>query len=73
MIKNRFVQSVGVAALFYLFFKLFAWGMEALVNVIHSFAIWFNYRAVPWAEETAIAIGILYLLLSAVLNSKSDY
>ena len=68
LFRNRFVQSVGVAAIIYLTFQGFAW----LTDAIAHFAIWFRVYALPWAEETALALGFIFLLVSAVLNSKNS-
>lgn len=72
ILKNKFVQSIGVAAIIYLLFQALAWGMEEILSVLESFSRWFRLYAVPKAEEAAIAFGLLYLIISAVTNSKSD-
>ena len=72
LLQNRFVQSLGVAALVYLIFQALAWGMEAILRILESFSRWYRYHGVPWAEETAIAIGVIYLIVSAVISSRQN-
>lgn len=72
MLRNQFIQSLGVAAVVYLLFQAFAWGMEEVLHLLESFSVWFRYYAVPISEEAAIALGLLYLIFSAVINSRSN-
>ncbi len=70
LLKNQFVQALGVAALVYLIFQALGWGVESILNILESFARWYRYYGIKWAEEASIAFGGLFLLISAVSSSK---
>lgn len=70
LLKNRFVQSVGVAAITYLTFQALAWGLEAILNILESFARWYRLQGIDLAEEVALAVGAIFFILSAIINSK---
>lgn len=70
--KNQFVQALGLAALVYIILQALAWGLDALLRLLQTFANWYRYIGVPYAEEFALAIGVIYLLLSAVISSKES-
>jgi hypothetical protein len=72
LLKNKFVQAIGVAAIAYLLFQALAWAMEAILRIAETFSQWYRFTAVPWAEEAAIAIGVIYFIIAAVVNSRSD-
>ncbi len=70
LLKNQFIQALGVAAFVYLIFQALGWGVESILNILESFARWYRYYGIKWAEEAAIAFGGFFLLISAVSNSK---
>ncbi len=72
LLKNSFVQSVGVAAITYLLLLAIGWGIEAILRIIESFSQWYRYYAINWIEEAAIALGIIWFIISAVSSSKES-
>jgi hypothetical protein len=72
MLSNHFVRAAAIAALVYVLFQIISWGLGSFLRVIESFSRWYRYHGVPWAEETAIAFGLLYLFFVAVTSSKSN-
>ena len=66
MLKNKFVQAAAVAALVYMLFQIVTWGLGSFLRVVETFARWYRFNGAPWAEETAIAVGLLYLFVAAV-------
>lgn len=42
----------------------------SISKILIGFASWYNYRALPYAEEAAIAFGILFLILSFGFNNR---
>jgi len=66
LLKNSFIQSVGVAAIAYILLLALGWGIEAILRLIESFSRWY------WIEEAAIALGIIWFLISAVSSSKDS-
>lgn len=71
--RNAFVQALGVAALVYLVFQGLGWGIEVVLRILESFSRWYRFFGVKWAEEAAIAFGLIFLLITAVINSKNTY
>jgi len=71
LFKNAFIQALGVAALIYIGFQLLDWGIEVILRILRSFDNWYRIYGSKWAEEVAIAFGVLYLLFAAVINSRS--
>ena len=72
LFKNKFVQAVGVAAVMYLLFMALSWSFSLILSILESFARWYRYTFIPYADETAIAIGVVYLIVSAVISSQHD-
>ncbi len=72
LLKNRFVQSVGVAAIVYILLQALGWGIESILRLIESFSRWYRFYAIHWIDEASIALGILWFLISAVFSSKDS-
>lgn len=70
-LTNRFIQALGLAAFIYLCFQALAWGLDSILHILESFTRWYRFYAIRWAEESAIAIGLFFLLIAATVNSKS--
>lgn len=70
--SNRFVQSLGIAALTYVLLQLLAVSLNSIARIVESFCYWYRVVAMPHSLILAGAIGICYLFLSAVLNSRSS-
>ena len=70
LFKNTFIQALGVAALVYLTLQAFGWGLESILHILESFARWYRFSGSKWLEEIAIAAGVGFLLIAAVINSK---
>ncbi len=68
--RNVFIQAIGLAAIAYLILITLNWGMVNLLRLLESFGSWYRFRFIHWAEEVAIAIGILYLIVVGVLSSR---
>lgn len=66
------MQAVGAGAIAYLILQALGWGIDALLRLLETFARWYRLHGVPWAEEAAIAAAVIYLIVAAVLNSRSD-
>ncbi|NJL02513.1 MAG: hypothetical protein HC910_18880 [Spirulinaceae cyanobacterium SM2_1_0] len=72
LFDNVFVQSLGVGAAVYLILKALGWGIEAILRILEGFSRWYRFSAIGWAEEAAIAIGVVYLLVAAIASSRSS-
>lgn len=72
LFRNAFVQALGVAALVYLLFKGLGWGIEVVLHILESFSRWYRFYGVKWAEEAAIAFGLIFILVTAVINSRNN-
>jgi hypothetical protein len=72
MLNNHFIRAAAIAALVYFLFQLVSWGIGAFLRILETFSRWYRFHGVPWAEETAIVVGLLYLFFVAVSSSKSS-
>lgn len=70
LFNNKFIQALGVGLFFYLVLKLLGSGLYSIVRILESFSRWYRYSAIPHAEEAAIAIAVLFLLISAVMSGQ---
>lgn len=70
LFKNTFIQALGVAALVYLILQALGWSLESILHILESFARWYRYSGSKWFEEMAIAAGVGFLLIAAVINSR---
>ncbi|MFN9671348.1 MAG: hypothetical protein ACK552_01705 [Microcystis sp.] len=48
LLKNRFVQSLGVGAFFYLLMLSLNWVVLFTLRILESFSSWYRYRAAPY-------------------------
>lgn len=71
LFQNKFVQAAGVGAVVYLALRALGWAIEAILIMFETFSRWYRLQGLPWAEEAAIAIAIIYFIVIAVTNSKS--
>lgn len=72
LLNNVFVQSLGVGAAVYLILKALGWSIEAILRILESFSRWYRFSAIGWAEEAAIAAGIIYLMVAGIMSSRSS-
>ena len=70
LLRNQFIQALGVAAFVYLLLQAFGWGLESILSIVSSFARWYRYYGSQRLEEIALAAGAVYLLVISVVNSK---
>jgi len=69
---NLFVQAIGVAAVTYLVFRSLYWVLYYLAKMMSSLSYWLRYTALPWSEEVAIGLGIIYIVVAAVMSSRNS-
>ncbi|MEN9210693.1 MAG: hypothetical protein Q6K80_06605 [Thermostichus sp. DG_1_6_bins_120] len=67
---SLFMQSVAVAAISYLVFRFLYWFLYWLSSALSSLSYWLRWRLVPWSEEAAVALGIIYLVVALLLSSR---
>lgn len=70
--NNKFVQAVGVAGVAYVSFLGLSWVLSALANVTSGFISWMRYSLLPNSWQIALALGVLWLLWSAVTSSRDN-
>ncbi len=70
--SSIFMQSVAVAAISYLLFRFLYWFLYWLASALGSLSHWLRWRLVPWSEEAAIALGIIYLIVSLIVSSRDS-
>jgi ABC-type multidrug transport system permease subunit len=72
LLKNRFVQSLGVGAFFYLLMLSVNWVMLFTLRILESFSGWYRYRAAPYSFQISLGVTLAYLLITAVISSRED-
>ena len=72
LLRNRFVQSLGVGTFFFLLLKAGDWALILILRIVESFSRWYRYTASPHAFRVAIVVSIIYLLLSAAFSSRQN-
>ena len=72
LFRNNFIQALEVAALVYLLLLFFGWGLKSILLILETFSRWYRTYGMKYAEEAAIASGLIFLLIAAVVNSKND-
>lgn len=68
--NNVFVQAVGAAAITYLIFKGLDWIIIAILAILESLSRWYRLYGSPWAEEVAIGVFFVRLLIAGVSSSR---
>lgn len=71
LFHNRFVRAVGVGVVCYAALWAFALSVDLVAGIIQSVMHWYRYDFMQAAEELSIVAGLLYLLLAAVVSSRS--
>lgn len=72
MLNNKFIQAAGVALIIWLIFRSGAVVLYSIASATRGLADWVRFSLVPWSEEAAIAIGIIYLVLAAVFSGRDN-
>lgn len=72
MFRNPFIQAIGLGAFIYLIFKAAVWILLGIAGIMSGLADWLGYSLVPWSEEVAIAVAVIYVLLAALFSSRSS-
>jgi hypothetical protein len=72
LMNNRFVQGLGVGALFYLLFQILAISLNSILRILETFAQWYRFHAMPHALIISAVLGFGYILLNGVFNSRSS-
>jgi hypothetical protein len=70
--NNRFVQSMGVAAVAYIGFLGASWALSAFSRAASGFFYWVRFNLLPMSWEIALAIGVLWFLGSAISSSRNS-
>ena len=70
MFSNPFVRAIGLVALCYLVLQALGWGLNSLSILAASFSYWVRFTLIPHGWQIALAIGVVYLLLTAVTTSR---
>jgi hypothetical protein len=70
MFNNPFIRASGVAATAYLIFRSLSWALFVFASIAQSFAYWIKWNFIPWSEEVAIGLGIVFLIFTAVTTSR---
>jgi hypothetical protein len=70
--RNPFIQAIGLGAFVYLIFRASVWILLGIAGIMSGLAGWLGYSLVPWSEEVAIAIGVIYVLVAALFSSRSS-
>ncbi len=66
--NRRFLYVLGIGALCYLVLQGLSRIVSSLSSVFASFNYWIRWQLLPHTWQIAIALGLLYLLYTAVFG-----
>lgn len=67
--NSRLINALGIVALCYILLQLGTWILNSVLSITAGFGYWLRYTVTPHAWQIAIALGILYLLYTAITSS----
>lgn len=70
MLNNPFIRAIGLVALCYLLLQALGWGLHSAALLADSFSYWVKYILIPHAWQIGLAVGVAYLILTAVTTSR---
>ncbi len=71
--NNAFLKALGIVALCYIVLQAFSWILSSLFRITQGLGYWVRYTLIPHSWQIAIAIGIVYLLYTALNGRRGDY
>ena len=72
LLRNLFVQALGVGALFYITLMALDWILTFLLRILETFSQWYRWHASPYAFQIAIGLAVLWVVWSAVFSSRQN-
>ena len=72
LLRNLFVQSLGVGTLIYLTIRGLDWVILFFLATLETFSQWYRYYASPFALQIALGCGFIFLLWRAVFSSRQN-
>lgn len=72
LLRNLFVQSVGVVACIYLILLGMNWAILFALRALEAFSRWYRWHAAPYSLQIALGLGLIYLVLMGILSSKEN-
>ncbi len=71
--NHAFLKALGIVALCYFVLQALTWIATSLFSITQGLNYWLLYTLLPHAWQIAMAIGIIYLLLTAVTGRRGSY
>lgn len=72
LLRNLFVQSLGVGALAYLSIRALDWVIIFFLGTLETFSRWYRYYASPYSWQIALGFAFLWIIWSAVFSSRRN-
>jgi hypothetical protein len=72
LLRNLFVQSLGVGTLAYLTLLGIDWVIIFLLRILETFSQWYRWHASPYAFQVALGLAFLFFLWRAVFSSRQN-
>lgn len=72
LLRNLFVQSLGVGTLIYLTLMGLDWIIIFFLATLETFSRWYRFYASPFAFQIALGCAFVFLLWRAVLSSRQN-
>jgi hypothetical protein len=73
MWNSPFIRALGLVSLGYLVFQAIAWALRSFFRMTQGLGYWVQTSLLHHGWQIAIAIGVLYLLYTAVTTSRNRY
>lgn len=72
LLRNLFVQTVGVVACIYLILLGLNWAILFALRTLETFSRWYRYQAAPYSLQIALGLGLAYLVVMGILSSREN-
>lgn len=72
LLRNMFVQGIGVGAVVFILLRAFDWIMIFLLGTLESFSQWYRFYASPYAWEIALGAAVVWVIGWGVFSSRRN-
>ncbi|HEY9752770.1 MAG TPA: hypothetical protein V6C46_07455 [Coleofasciculaceae cyanobacterium] len=72
MFNNPFVRAAGLVAICYIVLQALGWVLRSIAVISTSFSYWIRHTLIPHAWQIGLAIGVIYLVLTALTSSRNN-
>lgn len=71
--RYTFFYALGCGFFTYLMFHFLGLILYRVADIVRTFATWYQYHGVRAAEELGVVVFVMYILIAAVMSSRSHH